>query len=155
MFENGRKVWWPIEYREYNESGEQVTRKIVICYLLETAAQRKERAKAASTTMLADARKRIAEIVQQQNAKDADGKPLNPADSTDQLREQLERIDELDRAERAHNISRIVDWRGIEIDGEAAEFSEQHRDQLMAFDDWANVLAQGYIDCCKGAVAKN
>lgn len=154
MFENGRKVWWPIETREYNESGEEVTRKIVVCYLLETAAQRKERAKSASTAMLADARKRLTEIMHG-GGKGEDGKPLNPAEATDQVREQLDRIAELDRAERAHNIGRIVDWRGIEIDGEPAEYSEKHRDQLMAFDDWASVLSQGYVDCCKGAVAKN
>lgn len=163
MFENGRKVWWPIEYRAHDEDGNEVTQRMSVCYRLETDAERRARAKGKRTQLLHEAKQRMAQLLRGEVPKDdkaskdekAPAPTPDPAQITDLLNKQMEQIDELEQQELAHNTSRIERWNKLVVDGEAVTYSAENLAALMAYTDWRQLFAQGYVDCCKGAVAKN
>lgn len=152
MFEQGRKVWWPLEWREYDEHGSEQTRRMTVLFAIHSRAEREAAKNSALSTMLVDANRRLREI---SNALTAGAEPETGNKSLqEQLDEQLATIARVEREQLADVAQRVHDWR-LTVADEPVPFSRETLDQMLSYPDFAGLFARGLADASRGALAKN
>ncbi|MCB1627459.1 MAG: hypothetical protein KDI48_06990 [Xanthomonadales bacterium] len=153
MFEQGRKVWWPLKWREYDENGNEVERGMTVLFAIYTNAERAAAKDSALSTMLVDANRRLGEISKQLQA-GVEVQPVEGKTVQQQLDEQLALLAQLNAKQLAEVVERVRDWRWT-IDDAQVPFSREQLDELVAYPDFAGLFSRGLDEASRGALAKN
>ena len=152
MFEQGRKVWWPVKWQAYNEQGEVVDRQCLVRYQLLTRAERAEQLNDSQAKLIGAAGRRLRELQMGM----LDGKEVSAAEIDARVREQMSQIEQLETEKIAWLKTRIDGWRDfVGEDGAPVEFTAENLNTILSYADFARLFAAGFEAASNGAIAKN